>query len=474
MSMHTALATSLPSALLSIVGLIATAPIAASLPLPVAPPASPSTDGWTRSHNIQIATNTEDVPGSNPAFSHVLIKDGGYDDGFDAGAMYGQPTSTLRVMAPAPTPSADYKICLLPDADGGLATHTCHTWPDFPAGERQVGFLITLKDTGELLVLTTGHTASAAFGTYAAGDTIEVAIAGANFVVTKTPPGYHVGSRATESMLTVPLPDRYMTTYYAYMFMEKVGSSIQVEVTARPPPSSLPLNIVEDSAGVRMICPPSFIKDDSKAGICRREMPTSWDYSNPPDKCESWDAEGYCNPLNYWLPDGRHWPNRQHCYFRPSIWSPLFPEEPVEDSGCARFAYGDGFSVWQTNGLPAPPPPPPPLPPPSSPPPLPLNIVEDSAGVSMICPPSFVKDSKAGVCQLRQDSRPADQCASWDKFKRCDPRSYVLPDGQRWPNNQWGIPKAGEPMDQGGRTVIYRSGLWVTNGLPLNDPMREP
>lgn len=206
------------------------------------------------------------------------------------------------------------------------------------------------------------------------------------------------------------------------------------------------VNLVDDGYGSVMVCPPHYSKDTrwwvsskGKRGICELK-----NADRPDDKCVGWDRSGRCDPRNYHLPTGDRWPNRG--------WA--VPRGGGPTTGAKSVIYTD--KRWVTNGIP-----------------LNvaglLNIIEDSNGEYMICPPNFVKDSKRGVCQLKASNRPADRCATWDNSKRCDPRNYHLPDGKRWPNRRWSVPRGAEPMESGGATVIYTNDRWVTNGIPAPD-----
>merc|ERR1711972_366991 len=92
------------------------------------------------------------------------------------------------------------------------------------------------------------------------------------------------------------------------------------------------------------------------------------------------------------------------------------------------------------------------------------NVVTDSIGVSMVCPPLYAAHvTKSGVCTLQRDT-PG--CVAAGMSSNCDPRTYTLLTGEAWPNNQWALPTAGAPTTLGS-TLGFTSGEYETNGAPL-------
>jgi len=95
------------------------------------------------------------------------------------------------------------------------------------------------------------------------------------------------------------------------------------------------------------------------------------------------------------------------------------------------------------------------------------NIVTDHSGKLMVCPTFFdAHHTEHGVC-VAELAHNLCIGTDWnDPEDRCDPRFYVLPNGRKWPNSEWQLPKPGI-YPAAGSTVLFEDDLWATNGVPV-------
>merc|ERR1712151_18593 len=189
---------------------------------------------------------------------------------------------------------------------------------------------------------------------------------------------------------------------------------------------------VIDVAGVPMVCPPLYVADSSKVGVCALAAKT--------DDCAARGLDANCDPRTYVHPTGGKWPNSKWCI--PTEGAPTL-------DGCSVIWQS---GVYITNGVP-----------------LSYcydecNVVADVARVPVVCPPLYVAHgSKKGVCSLEANT---DGCAAKGLDASCDPRTYVHPTGGIWPNSNWCVPVEDSPKIDG-CTVRWEGGAYTTNGVHL-------